>query len=399
MRADLAAVAAALVWLVFLVIERIVLSRARSRIAFVIEVNGTRGKSETTRLAAAALRGSGFRVLAKTTGTEARLILPDGSERRLRRGASLRGADVREQRSLLLLASRLGAEVVVAECMAVSPEAQYASLAFLRPSHLAITNCRPDHVGELGEPEEALEVFAGGIPAGGAVFTAEASLATTLAERAEARGAALVLSRPLEGTGAVRAENAGLALELALACGAGREEAIEGMKGHVPDPGAFGLRRLAREGGGELVLVDALAANDVVSTALLLETAPKASSPSRILLIANRADRPERAAAFAAWAAEGSGKSWDRTMVLGPLPLAARRVLAAAFRGCDASGRPRLSRVKARGLRAALLGLEAGAVVHAVGNWKDMGTIVRRMEACGAGEKDGRERGAEGASS
>ena len=45
-----------------------------------IHVGGTRGKSTTTRLIAAGLRAGGRRVLAKTTGSQPRLILPDGSE-------------------------------------------------------------------------------------------------------------------------------------------------------------------------------------------------------------------------------------------------------------------------------------------------------------------------------
>src|SRR5262245_53156976 len=45
-----------------------------------IHVAGTRGKSTTTRLIAAGLRAGGCKVLAKTTGSEPRLILPDGFE-------------------------------------------------------------------------------------------------------------------------------------------------------------------------------------------------------------------------------------------------------------------------------------------------------------------------------
>src|SRR5437870_12875278 len=46
-----------------------------------IHVNGTRGKSSVTRLIAAILREHGISTLAKTTGTAARLIIPDGAER------------------------------------------------------------------------------------------------------------------------------------------------------------------------------------------------------------------------------------------------------------------------------------------------------------------------------
>src|SRR5436190_20852696 len=45
-----------------------------------IHVAGTRGKSTTTRLIAAALRAGGRCVVAKTTGAEPRLILPDGRD-------------------------------------------------------------------------------------------------------------------------------------------------------------------------------------------------------------------------------------------------------------------------------------------------------------------------------
>src|SRR5579863_2125853 len=59
-----------------------------------IHVAGTRGKSTTTRLIAAGLRADSRRVVAKTTGTEPRIILPDGSEAPWRRRGP---ASVREQ--------------------------------------------------------------------------------------------------------------------------------------------------------------------------------------------------------------------------------------------------------------------------------------------------------------
>ncbi len=45
-----------------------------------IHVNGTRGKSTVTRLIAAGLRQASLPTVAKTTGSAARLIYPDGSE-------------------------------------------------------------------------------------------------------------------------------------------------------------------------------------------------------------------------------------------------------------------------------------------------------------------------------
>src|SRR5258705_3004282 len=54
--------------------------RLRERIPIRVHVNGTRGKSSVTRLIAAGLRAGPGRVLAKTTGTMARIIYPDGHE-------------------------------------------------------------------------------------------------------------------------------------------------------------------------------------------------------------------------------------------------------------------------------------------------------------------------------
>src|SRR6266852_281336 len=84
-----------------------------------IHVAGTRGKSTTARLIAAGLRAGGRRVVAKTTGAQPRLILPDGSEAAWRR----RGPpSVREQTRFFAHAARLGADAVVVECMAIRPE-------------------------------------------------------------------------------------------------------------------------------------------------------------------------------------------------------------------------------------------------------------------------------------
>ncbi|MEI6386563.1 MAG: Mur ligase family protein, partial [Spirochaetota bacterium] len=184
-------------WFAFLFGERYLLARARARLSVVIHVNGTRGKSETTRLIAAALRASGIRTLAKTTGTEPRLILPDGSETRVgRRGA----ADVREQRWLLFEARRRGVTALVAECMAVRADAQHASHAFLSPSILAVTNVRPDHRLELGDVATTMEIFSRGIPRDGLVVTSDPAVAKTFAGPAAARHAKLELTAAVEGS-------------------------------------------------------------------------------------------------------------------------------------------------------------------------------------------------------
>ncbi|MDD4207963.1 MAG: poly-gamma-glutamate synthase PgsB, partial [Mesotoga sp.] len=63
--------------LFFLVIENILSRKRRKRLKIVIQVNGTRGKSETVRLIHSALKANGFSVLGKTTGTVPLWITPD----------------------------------------------------------------------------------------------------------------------------------------------------------------------------------------------------------------------------------------------------------------------------------------------------------------------------------
>lgn len=360
---ELFSVLAAGAYFAFLVGESVLLKKARESLRVVIHVNGTRGKTETTRLIAAALRAGGLRTLAKTTGTEPRVILEDGSERCWRRWGA---ANVREQRNFLLMAARRKVEAVVVECMAVSPDAQRASTDFLKPLMLVVTNSRPDHEAELGSPEEALRIFAEGIPRGGAVITADATIHPELARTAKERDAESILAPSLEGSGACHTENAGAALAVAMWLGIPRETAIQGMQGHSPDPGAFMVRYWMRPGGGVITIVDALAANDPLSTDLLFKRAEAriTGTGPRILLLVNRADRPDRALAFAHWAAAQPDR-WDGVLLAGQSVPGVRRILTQSMSG------PR----HLRKLEDITLEPE-GAIIFATGNWKSIGPAL-----------------------
>ena len=107
---------------VFLAVEKIRHERRLNRIPIRIHVNGTRGKSNVTRLIAAALRRSGIRTLGKTTGTIPRLILPDGNEKTVRRWAP---ANIIEQIKTVAIADKLKVNAIVIECMALMPYLQW----------------------------------------------------------------------------------------------------------------------------------------------------------------------------------------------------------------------------------------------------------------------------------
>jgi poly-gamma-glutamate synthase PgsB/CapB len=364
---ELLSILAAGSYFAFLAGETLLLQRARKALRIVVHVNGTRGKTETTRLIAAALRAGGIRTLAKTTGTEPRIILEDGRERRWRRWGA---ANVREQRDFLLLAARRKAEAIVVECMAISPDAQRASTAFLKPTILVVTNARPDHEAELGTPEEALMTFAEGIPRGGAVITADATIHPTLTRNAAVRNAESLLAPPFAGSTACHAENAGVALAVAARFGVSRDLAIQGLQAHRPDPGAFAVRNWRRPGGGFITFVDALAANDPVSTDLLFQRAEaRITGPRpRLLLLANRADRPERALAFAHWAATQQER-WDTILLAGdPVP-GVRGILSRTLR---------LRPYQLRKLDDLTLEPE-GTIIFATGNWKGLGPALAAM--------------------
>src|SRR5262245_4052578 len=166
--------------------------RALRAIPVRIHVAGTRGKSTTTRLIAAALRAGGRRVVAKTTGSEPRLILPDGREEIWpRRGP----ATIREQTGFVRRAAHLGADAIVVECMAIRPEFVFASERHLiEATTTVITNTRADHLEDIGEsPEASAQALAWSICANGQlVISAEAARPTLLA-RAKARGTTVTI--------------------------------------------------------------------------------------------------------------------------------------------------------------------------------------------------------------
>lgn len=288
-------------------IERISLARARRTVPIRVHVNGTRGKSTVTRLIHAALSEGGIPCLGKTTGTAARHIFPDGSEKPVRR---LSRPSIREQISVLGLAKKLKARALVAECMAIKPELQWISEnQILRSSIGVITNARMDHVEEMGDSLEKIAASLGNtMSRQGVLFTADPLVAKTLQTRAKTRGTIIELVQALDpqdidaaaslhlaGTALSRwwLADAGLALAVAGHCGVKREIALRGIAKARPDPGAA---RFVEIGNG-LKALDASAANDPES---LLDIVNSMIGHEKELLFVynNRQDRLPRLMSF-----------------------------------------------------------------------------------------------------
>jgi gamma-polyglutamate synthase len=335
-----------------------------------IHVAGTRGKSTTTRLIAAGLRAGGRRVMAKTTGTDPRLILPDGSEAPWERRGP---ASVREQMRFFAQAARAGADTVVVECMAIRPEMVAASETHLiRATTAVITNTRADHFEELGEhADAAADATRWAIPAGGRVFVAaEAATPALRAFAARRRADVTVVDADGPIANGPRALAADRALALAVCAAHGVDAATAGpaMDAAAADPGRFFQRTLAVD-GKTVRFANAFACNDVASLALLWPAVESGGMP--VVLLNARRDRPLRTRQFLAFLAAQAPR--PLLFVAGD-PLAFILARRAGFK----PGAVR--RLRARSSSAVLAELAdaapPGGVIWGVGNYRGLGAGV-----------------------
>jgi poly-gamma-glutamate synthase PgsB/CapB len=289
--------------------------RKLAQIPIRVHVNGTRGKSSVVRLIAAGLRQGGVVTCAKTTGSLARMILPDGRELPIYRPA---GANIIEQKRIVAVAAEHEAKALIIECMALQPQLQsLCELKLIHATHGVITNARPDHLDVMGpHDEDVARALAGMVPVEGKLYTAEQTHLGILKASAEDRGSKLIEvtgdelePEALEGFGYTEhADNVALALRLCGDLGVEREVALEGMWLARPDPGAMTERELDFF-GRRITFVNGFAANDPVSTEQIwsLATERHQARVRRIAVFNCRADRPERSlqlgSSFANWRA------------------------------------------------------------------------------------------------
>lgn len=258
-------------------------------------VNGTRGKTSVTRLIAAALREAQVRTWAKTTGTQAAWILPDGSEQEYRKN---RPVNIREQIPFIRAARRDGAQAVVIECMALHPENQkMMGWEFVRPTVQVMTNARVDHVCEIGATEgETVATLAQSIFPQAQVVADDARFdaytpnrISSLEERVE-EGYVESFDYPMF------QDNVRQALAVARLLGVDRQTALGGMRKARPDVGMCGPFRV-----GCCTVINAFAANDLDSSRALLHKALDqyglAGQPLWVLFN-NRSDREFRLGEF-----------------------------------------------------------------------------------------------------
>lgn len=279
--------------------------RFLKKIPIRIHVNGTRGKSSVTRLIAAGLRAGGRKVFAKTTGTLPRLILPDGMEYPISRPG---GANIIEQKKMVAIAAKNGADCLVLECMALSPHLQWLSEAkLMRATHGVITNARADHLDVMGPTEEDVALaLAGSVPSGAKFFTG-LGIHQDIFEKAarERKSEYLPLSEKESAeitpedlkkfSYIEHAENVALALKVCADLGVARDLALKAMQSSNPDPGAMVDYKIDFF-GRRFHFVNGFAANDPQSTEQVWNLAIKKfkEATRRVAIFNCRADRPDR---------------------------------------------------------------------------------------------------------
>jgi len=314
-------------WVGYLALEAFRVRRWTEAIPVRIAVTGTRGKSSVVRMLASVLREDGWRVLAKSTGAEAVLILPDGSERRVRRRGP---ASILEQIGLVGLGARYRVDALVAEVMSVHAENhRVESQRILRPQLVLVTNFRVDHLEAQGESEaEVARVLALDVPRGVRVLVPEAEWKEEYAEPFRRGGASLVRV----GVGVMVDEqtppawaesNRELVRGAARALGVEGEAIQRGIRNARHDMGALRIWRIpGPDRRGTWTVVNAFSANDPESTLLILEGLfgdGESGRPGRkpVGLLSLRRDRGDRSALWAEALASGALHRFSRLYLHG----------------------------------------------------------------------------------
>lgn len=294
--------------------ERRVYEKRLSHIKVRIHVNGIRGKSTVTRLVAGVLREAGYQTVGKTTGSAARVILPNGDEVPIIRRSA---ATIIELLNIVNQHTNEETEAIVFETMALHPRNQIASQNLLVRGNISIiTNVREDHQDVMGESlEEIADTLSLIIPTNGYLITAEdrPHLRERLARHAAERNSTMIYADPAMVTDQDIAgfeylsfrENVAIVLVVADLLGIPRTIAIQGMWNSRPDIGVVSIQHTHWK-DKQIIWAPLFAVNDRESAIISVDALQPYCPPgtTRIGILNNRYDRADRAMRFANIAAQ-----------------------------------------------------------------------------------------------
>lgn len=302
-------------YIIGLIWEKQMNDRALASFKHVIHVNGIRGKTSVCRLLDAHLRGAGFKVFTKTTGTSPCIINTRGEEHAIRRFSP---AHISEQLRIIRQAHREDADVFIVECMAVAPELQHTAQHEMVKSGIGvITNVRYDHLFEMGESSDAIAAsLANTVPVNGVLFTADERHYAYFQDQCAERNSEAILCRTGE---YARTENE------AIVCAIGEHLGVpaQTFPAHAAQQHVdFGTHQAYEIGG--ITFLNLFSVNDPESTALVLSSY-LSHGQETTFIYNNRADRPDRLLLFANYFFRNL--PCKKVMVIGESKWLAKRIL------------------------------------------------------------------------
>ncbi|MDO4594434.1 MAG: poly-gamma-glutamate synthase PgsB [Tissierellia bacterium] len=275
-----------------------------------ININGIRGKSTITRLVAGVLKEAGYKVISKTTGTEARMMYWDSDEEEeIKR--PIAGANIQEQLKVINKARKKGANALVCECMAVNPEYQDVYQNDMIKSNItAIVNVIEDHMDLMGPTREQIAwAFSKTIPYKGTVVIPDDEFKSYFIKEARKKKAKVKVTDLSEVSEelmnrfdyVVFPNNIAVPFAIADLLNIDREVAIRGMLKAKPDPGIVRIFHISSiyENLKPVDLVFAFAANEPISTLEIFENLKdEVFDQIPVVFINCRGDRTDRTKLF-----------------------------------------------------------------------------------------------------
>lgn len=279
-----------------------------SKIPVRININGIRGKSTITRMIYSILREDGYRVIGKTTGTDARMLYwyTPTEEPVIRKP---QGANIGEQREIVRKVVKRKANALVNECMAVNPDYQITFQNELVKANIGvIVNVMEDHMDVLGPTlNEVAEAFTATIPYKGHLIIMKDAYTKYFAKVAKKRKTKVIVvdkdkvpeSFLRKFSYLVFPDNVAIAMGVAQALGIDKNTALEGMLNAPPDVGAVNIEYFNANNTTN-VYVNAFAANEPQSTKAILNKVESYNYPytKKVVILNCRSDRVDRTRQF-----------------------------------------------------------------------------------------------------